>query len=84
MIDVKSKTGLKGLKVEKQKSSEDDQIKDEVNEIHGNDDDSDQIDDFYEDDIDHLQEERNRGAPNSDLESDLDYSQTHLEDFLKS
>jgi hypothetical protein len=60
---------LKVLEINKQKSSDDEQIQDEVEDSY---DDDDQIEDFYDDDVVPGAKEKTRN--NQDLESDLDYS----------
>jgi hypothetical protein len=60
---------LKVLEINKQKSSDSEQIQDEVEDSY---DDDDQIEDFYDDDVVPGAKEKTRN--NQDLESDLDYS----------
>ena len=59
---------LKVLEINKQKSSDGEQIQDEVEDSY----DDDQIEDFYDDDVVPGAKEKTRN--NQDLESDLDYS----------
>jgi hypothetical protein len=67
MMDVNK--NYKVLEINKQKSSEGEQIQDEVEDSY---DDDDQIEDFYDDDVVPGAKEKTRN--NQDLESDLDYS----------